>query len=42
MGMDRYSRQLFNQKASDITTGLGEPSNAEGSSGSISIRDING
>ena len=40
--MDRYQRQLFNQKSSKITTGIGEPSVSEGSDGSISIRDMNG
>ena len=40
--MNKIEKKLFNQKASSVTTGIGKPSNVEGSSGSISIRDING
>ena len=40
--MDRYTRQLYHQKGNSVTTGTGEPSGAEGSNGSITVRDING
>tara|TARA_R100001594_G_scaffold69841_1_gene104099 strand:- start:483 stop:2558 length:2076 start_codon:yes stop_codon:yes gene_type:complete len=40
--MDRYQRQIWNQKSSKITTGTGEPDSSEGSNGAITIRDING
>ena len=42
MGMNRYEKQLMYQKSTSVTTGSGHPSNAEGSDGSITIRDING
>ena len=40
--MDRYTKQLYHQKGNSVTTGTGEPSGAEGSNGSITVRDING